>query len=979
MSYTSREQYGGPAPSATARAADPGQAGMPARQLAQGMAEVSAQFTNLWGQAEQARTINEATSTFAKLAKQGVDMQLGFAKDPDPSTVPQRFETAVAEWKQRSLEGLTPGVAQHVERQLAHYIPTLYRQVIVDASQRNITNLRSGAAGTMGDAAQGIAGARDDPQLLTHVQSLRQTIDGNVSTGVFTKAEARGLFSKSIAQAISIRAAGGDPNAASAAQGLLERFKGEMDAGDVAHLTTGLRAPLERQQGETVATAGIRVAAPASSISAAILAQESGGRDVQPSIDGARGRMQIMPGTWTQYAKPGEKIDIPADNQAVGERIIADLSGKAGGDPARIAVGYFSGPGNIAPPGSLTPWKEDRRDGNNKSTSAYVGEVMARLQPTIAQQRDTALAYVREHLKDAPLHVRLSAESQTAANYSHLEHQDQQARAVLHTDIKDLSASYGAGNTGAAIPEARIRALAPTAEAAQRTIDELTLTRTAGDSVRASAFASPADEAALRANLAGNPADTRMAGERQHAVAVFDQALRQKYKAASEDPHGYASTAPEVRALREGGAPLPQIIAASLAVQTRLGLPPVRQRVLDVAQTEQIAATLRTTGPEKADMGATLAGIAQQFGPELWNRAYGELVQHGKIGREWQAVAAMTSPAQADGLARLQRALVFEAQHGGAEGLRKILPADKVKALPAAVEAVMAPFAQATRHHPGGASLLATMQSAVNTLSYDYIRTGAKADEATKRAYQDVIGARWDTAGDDGTGTFSNTPSMLVPKGQGGKIETALDQVRGSILPGDLALLRDPNRPNATDAELRAATHGAVQRAFWINNADASGAVLKSRTPGGMIIDLKLTNGQPIEVRFDRLPTAEQITGTAALLPRSGEDPAPTGGLTGAGQPAQRRSRFLEIMSHPGNDPWTGASNWLVDGALGILAPTGRPAPGIAQDSPMPASTVPATNRPAERLPVFRPIPSWSDRAQQRYPGPRRTPTEGDR
>ena len=979
MSYTSREQYGGPAPSATARAPDPSQAGVPARQLAQGMAQVSGEFTQLWGQIEQAKAINEATATFAKLAKEGVDLQLGFAKDPDPSTVPQRFETAAAEWKQRSLENLPPAVAQHVERQLAHYIPNLYRQVAVDANQRSIGNLRSGAAGTMGEAAQGIAGARDEPQLLTHVQSLKQTIAGNVRAGVFTEAEARGLFSKSIAQAITIRAAGGDPNAASAAQSLLDRFKGEMDAGDVASLATGLRGPLERQQGETAATNNIRAATPPSGIAAAIMAQESGGRDGLVSVDGARGRMQIMPGTWAQYAQPGEKIDNPADNQAVGQRIIADLSTKAGGDPARIAVGYFSGPGNIAPPGSPTPWKEDRRDGNGKSTSAYVGEVLARLQPTTAQQREAALAGTRRDLADAPLHVRLSAESQVAAHYSHLEAQNQQARALLATDIKDLSATYLTGNTGAEIPEARIRALSPTPEAAQRTIDELTLTRTVGDAVRGLAYASPAEEAAARARIAGDPADTRMAGERQHMTALIDQALRQKYKAASEDPAGYAAGAPEVRALREARAPLPQIIAASLAVQARLGLPAIRQRVLDVAQTEQIAATLRSTGPDKADMAATLGGVAQEFGPELWNRAYGELVQHGKIGWEWQAVAAMTAPAQAEGRANLQRAMVFQAERGGAEAVRKLLDPAVVKDIAPALETEMATFREATRLHPGGSSLFATMHQAVRTLTEWRMYRGEKAGAAAKAAYQDVIGARWDTAGNDGTGTFSGNPTMLVPKGQAGKIENALDQVRASILPGDLVPLRDPARPNATDAELRAATLAVAKRGFWINNADGSGAVLKARTPSGGIVDITLTNGQPIQVHFDRLPSAAQISGTAAVLPRaSTEDPAPTGGLTGANQLGARRSRFLEIMSHPGNDPWTGLSNILVDS---LLPPGSRP-PGLRTDNPMPASTVPAPERPAERLPVFRglpSVPSWSDRAQQRYPGPRRTPTEGDR
>ena len=118
------------------------------------------------------------------------------------------------------------------------------------------------------------------------------------------------------------------------------------------------------------------------SISNGILGQESGHNpNIGSSIDGAIGQAQIMPGTFAQYAKPGEDINNPADNLAVHQRIIQDLSDKSGGDPARIAVGYFSGPGNIAPPDSPTPWKNDLKDGNGKSVSSYVSDVLGRINP----------------------------------------------------------------------------------------------------------------------------------------------------------------------------------------------------------------------------------------------------------------------------------------------------------------------------------------------------------------------------------------------------------------------------------------------------------------------------------------------------------------------------------------------------------------------------------------------------------------------
>ena len=111
----------------------------------------------------------------------------------------------------------------------------------------------------------------------------------------------------------------------------------------------------------------------------AIYGQESGsGANQATSIDGARGGMQVIPATFQRYAKPGERIDNDVDNMRVGVRIIKDLATKFGNDPARIATGYFSGEGNVNA-GQGSAWKRDARDGNGKSVSGYVSDVMQRV------------------------------------------------------------------------------------------------------------------------------------------------------------------------------------------------------------------------------------------------------------------------------------------------------------------------------------------------------------------------------------------------------------------------------------------------------------------------------------------------------------------------------------------------------------------------------------------------------------------------
>lgn len=164
---------------------------------------------------------------------------------------------------------------------------------------------------------------------------------------------------------------------------------------------------------------------------AAILGQESGNRsNIGNSIDGAHGPGQIMPATFAQYAKPGERIDNPEDNRAVNGRILADYSQRYNGDPARIAVAYFSGPGNVAPAGSLTPYLRDAKDGNGKSTSGYVSDVLKRLGPDggapsahggppftaeqVGQNPFLLSAYVRTLAQDPELRVQSAKQTATA-------------------------------------------------------------------------------------------------------------------------------------------------------------------------------------------------------------------------------------------------------------------------------------------------------------------------------------------------------------------------------------------------------------------------------------------------------------------------------------------------------------------------------------------------------------------------------------
>jgi len=112
----------------------------------------------------------------------------------------------------------------------------------------------------------------------------------------------------------------------------------------------------------------------------AIFGQESNyGRNNKTSVTGARGPGQIQPETFRAYAMPGEKINNFNDNISVSKRIVQDYYNRFGGDPARIATAYFSGPNNVTPSNNPRPYVQDRADPTGKKVSSYVSDISGRL------------------------------------------------------------------------------------------------------------------------------------------------------------------------------------------------------------------------------------------------------------------------------------------------------------------------------------------------------------------------------------------------------------------------------------------------------------------------------------------------------------------------------------------------------------------------------------------------------------------------
>jgi hypothetical protein len=126
----------------------------------------------------------------------------------------------------------------------------------------------------------------------------------------------------------------------------------------------------------------------ADAITSAIGQQESGSNpNIHPSVQGASGKYQIMPNTFAAAAQPGESFQSEADRETVSKRLLAQYTQQYNGDPARVAVAWFSGPGNVAPPGSAQPFLQDHADANGKTVSSYVSDVVSRM-PGVMSKAD---------------------------------------------------------------------------------------------------------------------------------------------------------------------------------------------------------------------------------------------------------------------------------------------------------------------------------------------------------------------------------------------------------------------------------------------------------------------------------------------------------------------------------------------------------------------------------------------------------------
>ncbi|MFT9376079.1 transglycosylase SLT domain-containing protein [Komagataeibacter saccharivorans] len=684
-------------------------------------------------------------------------------------------------------------------------------------------------------------------------------------------------------------------NDAIKAQSILDANRGNMSAPAYAQASEQNRPHLYRQQGtmgyhavsgepETQAVAIPQGTDPDATF-AAMIHLESGGQQMDAkgntitSGKGAVGRAQLMPDTARQVA---QSVGLPWDetrfrqdgayNQALGQAYFSQLCQKYGGNQTLACAAYNAGPGNV------DRWVKDIGDPRTggisdadfvaaipfNETRNYVSRAGAAQSAPNEPPSHTAPDWNAREVAISKLPI---ADEAKAYAYSLLgrdrsiwEATTATQRGQLADSLRDLGSAYAHGNTTNDIPEAQIRQLQEP-DQAERTIQGLQVMRQGADEANALRFAPPDQVAAAMqrdTDAMRNGEDIGSYQRRVQVASMRNAVITQRMEAMKKDPATYVASAPvmqqaaqAVQAAQQSGDPAQmaqaqQAYAAQSMAMQRYLAPNQTPRILTNDQVQALSQKISSADPAKEDIGQTMDGIARQYGQQ-WPKAFGELVQNGKLPPDYQVLANMDTADQTMARADFQRALqagtIPQSQEAAEQAAGNILP----KGGDDPVEDQLAAFRATTVNSSGGDTLYRTVHDATKRLALYYIAHGQDSSTALTNAVDGIINSKYDISG-----------SMRVPKGMLPAARMATASVLSSLRPSDLAPIPG-TAPGLTDQDRRDFGISAARAGGqWVPNNDESGLVLVIPPRNGATpYVMRRKDGSPVTVTFDGMRSGQ--------------------------------------------------------------------------------------------------------------------------
>lgn len=349
--------------------------------------------------------------------------------------------------------------------------------------------------------------------------------------------------------------------------------------------------------------------------------------------------------------------------------------------------------------------------------------------------------------------------------------------------------------------------------------------------------ASPEQRAAIVAATTpaeGAPNYAAQSAANRHILAAIATVNKQ----LDDDPSGYVlRTSPRVSAARvqaDKAGWTPEATAAyateTIAEQTRMGVQ--RPNILTASASDAITTAFndpQTGGKQAAKL---VSQLEAQWGRH-WPQVYGQLARSGKM-----PASALVIPNMKDMGARERLASVSGMK---SDELKAMIPAGEGKDIKEALQREFEPAARTMMAQGvGGYAAVSNVMEQAEKLAYLYRSGGKSLKDATRQAYDETIGWRYEF------GATYRIPNEQQPELVRNGAALALRDI------GRTELFTSRNAIGVQNRE--AQTADAIRtNAFWVTNEDETGIVLKIKGADNSDRIVERKDGKPVEYKWQDL------------------------------------------------------------------------------------------------------------------------------